>query len=220
MSAWESVSTTYLEAATAALPLQRLVVFGAGFLGALSVGVQTNSSILQAIAKLEFSKLASVGEGPLAHATIGDALSGVALVTIGWILSRGFLWLVFEFAARSTDLRRRVVADQRHETEMRSLQVGDRQAVVALLESSLQETRGRLRVFGAFAELLFGLSAGSAIAFIRGNIIDLLIGLAFFIVALMLHVIAVRIFLAEYFGAALLKSKIQGRKPPTPFGVR
>jgi hypothetical protein len=95
MSAWEAVSSTYVEAATAALPLQRIVVFAVGFVGSLAVTTQTHLSVLETVAKLELSKLTSLSSGPLAQASIGNVLIGFGLVVLAWALSRSLLWTVF-----------------------------------------------------------------------------------------------------------------------------
>ena len=220
MSAWEAVSSTYVEAATAALPLQRIVVFAVGFIGSLAVASQTHVSVLETAAKIELSKLTSLTAGPLAFASIGNVLIGLGLVVLAWALSRGLLWSVFALGAKSTDLWSRVNAAKQSKSDQPFMEPAERQATVALLDASLLETRARLRVMSAFAEMLCGLFAGCSISFVWGNALDLAMGLCFFVAALGLHTAAVRLFLAEYFGPALLRAQLQGRRPPTPLSAR
>lgn len=220
MSAWEAVSSTYVEAATAALPLQRIVVFAVGFIGSLAVTTQTHLSVLETVAKLELSKLTSLSTGPLAQASIGNVLIGFGLVALAWALSRSLLWTVFTLGAKSTDLWSRVDAVKLPKADQPFMEPAERQAAVALLDSSLLETRGRLRAMSAFAELLCGLSVGCSIGFVWGNALDLVSGLCLFAAALGLHTAAVRLFLSEYFGPALLRAQLQGRRAPTPLNAR
>ena len=220
MSAWEAVSSTYVAAATAALPLQRIVVFVVGFVGSLAVTSQTHLSVLETIAKIELSKLTSLTTGPLALASIGNVLIGLGLVVVAWALSRSLLWAVFALGAKSTDLWSRVSAAKSGKSDQPFMEPSERLAAVALLDASLLETRARLRAMSAFAELLCGLFAGCSIGFFWGNALDLAVGLCFFAAAFGLHIAAVRLFLAEYFGPALLRAQLQGRRHPTPLNAR
>lgn len=216
MSAWETVSSTYVEAASLALPLHRVVVFAAGFFGSLSVASETHLSVLETVLRIELSSLTSLNSGPLALASIGNVFFGFGLVFLAWALSRGLLWAVFTMGAKATNLWSKVDEANKKYDDRRFIEAAERQASVSLIEASLQETRARVRACNAFAEIFCGLGVGCSIGYLWGNVLDLLVGFCSFAIALTLHVVAVRIFLAEYFGPALLKAQLQGRRPPTP----
>lgn len=219
MPAWDSIGTTYIEAATSALPLHRAVVFAAGLGGSLAVRQQTHLSIFETVARLPLSELASLSTGPLSKAVFADLLLGVALVTGGWLLSRLVLRAVFALAAKSTNLwdRARASAAQTPIDPRQSL--ADRQAALELIDKSLDEPRSRLRSRGAAAELIGGLGLGCLVAAHWGNVLDGLLGVVFVTVAVGLQFSSVQLFLADYLGPAMLKAQLQGRKPPSPTSV-
>ena len=96
----------------------------------------------------------------------------------------------------------------------------DRQAAIEVIDASLEQPRGRLRALNAFAELFCGLGIGLVLAAYWGNALDLLSGLGMLGLGLTLVTIAVRLFLSEYFGPAMVMARIQGRPQPTPLNFR
>ena len=219
MSTWDSIGSTYIEAVTSALPLHRSIVFIAGFGGSVTVRQQTHLSIFETMAQIPLSELVSLSIGLFSKAVFADVLFGVALMARGWILSRVLLWTVFSLAARSTDLweRARVSAMQTPIDPQQPL--ADRQSALELIEKSLSEPRARLRSRGAAAELIGGLGLGYLIAAYWGNIIDGLLGTVLVLISAGLQVGSVQLFLAEYLGPAMLKARLQGRKPNGPTSV-
>ncbi len=219
MSAWESIGTTYVEAATSALPLHRAVVFAAGFGGSVAVNQQTHLSIFETIARIPLSELASLSTGPFSKAVFADVLFGVALMASAWIFSRLVLWGIFALAARSTDLweRARVSETQTPIDPQQSL--ADRQSAMELIDKSLEEPRARLRSRSAAAELIGGLGLGCLIAAHWGNMLDSLLGVVLVVVSVSLQVGSVQLFLAEYLGPSMLKARLQGRKPKGPTSI-
>ncbi len=217
MSVWDSISTTYVEAATSALPLHRAVVFATGLGGSLAVRQQTHLSIFETVARIPLSELASLSAGPLGNAVFADVLFGIALVTSGWLFSRLVLWVVFTLAARSTNLWERASAAQTPIDPQQSL--ADRQAALDLIDKSLSEPRARLRARGAAAELLGGVGIGCLVGAYWGNVLDGLLGAVWLLVSIGLQVSSVRLFLADYLGPAMVKAQLQGRKPSGPSSV-
>jgi hypothetical protein len=213
MSAWDSISSTYVEAATSALPLHRAVIFVAGFGGSLAVRQQTHLSIFETVARIPLSELISLSTGPFSKAVFADVLIGVALVTSSWIFSRLVLRTVFALAARSTNLweRARISAAQAPIDPKQSL--ADRQAALELIDKSLDEPRARLRSRGSAAELIGGLGLGYLLASHWGNLLDGLLGAVLALVSISLQVGSVQLFLSDYLGPAMLKAQLQGRKP-------
>lgn len=219
MSLWDSVGTTYVEAATSALPLHRAIVFGAGFMGSLAVRQQTHLSIFETLARIPLSDMASLTTGPLSKAVFADVLLGVVVAAGGWLFSRVVLRCVFALAARSTDLWARVRDATAQVPIDPSLPLADRQKAMELIDASLVEPRARLRSRGAAAELLGGMGIGCLLATHWGNVLDASLGVAFALVAVGLHVSSVQLFLADYFGPALLKAQLQGKKAQLLTGI-
>jgi hypothetical protein len=141
----------------------------------------------------------------------------------GAVLDRiaGSIRPVFEaaLAARSTDLweRMRISRASQHNNQLQSF--SERQTALEFIDKSLSEPRARLRSLCAVAELLGGLGVGCLIAAFWGNILDGILGAAISSVAIGLQVSAVQLFIADYLGPAMLKAKLQGRKPPEPTGI-
>lgn len=219
MSAWESFGSTYVEAATSALPLHRLVVFAAGFVGSIAVSNQTHRSLFETVARYSLSSLTDFKDGPLSTATFANLLVGAGLVMIGWLAARILLWLIFAAASRSTDLHSRAAAARSVSTVKAADPISDRQAMVALIDSSLEQPRAQIRALNTAMELSLALAIGFSAAAWWGNRLDAAIGFALLLVSVMLGVSSVRLFLAEYFGAAMLRAQLQGRRTPSPADV-
>ncbi len=219
MSVWDSIGTTYVEAATSTLPLHRAAVFAVGFVCSVSVNQQTHLSIIETIASIPVSELTSFSNGLLGKAVLADVLIGISLTLIGWIFSRLVLRTIFALAARSTDLweRMQISGTTPHIHPLQSL--SERQTALEFIDRSLSEPRARLRSLCATAELLGGLGVGCLIAAFWGNILDGILGVAICSIAVGLQVSAVQFFIADYLGPAMLKAKLQGRKAPEPSGV-
>ena len=219
MSLWDSVSTTYVEAATSALPLHRAVLFAAGVLGSIAVHHQTHLSIFETVAQLPLADIASLSTGPLSKATMADVLVGIAAAIIGWAYSRLTLQLVFALAARSTDLKARFAVAEAQAPIDANQPLADRQKAMELIDSSLKEPRTRLRSLGAAAELTGGFAIASLVACFWGNALDLACGTVLVFVALGIQISSVRLFLNDYLGPASYKARLQGKKPPVPSSV-
>ena len=218
MSVWDSIGTTYVEAATSKLPLHRVVVFAVGFVGSVSVHHQTHISIFETIARIRVSELTSLSSGLIGKAVLADVLLGSSLVLIGWIFTRLVLRTIFSLAAALTDLweRMQISAPSPHIHSLQSL--SELQTALEIIDKLLSEPRARLRSLCAAAELLGGLGVGCLVAAFWGNILDGILGAAISIVAIGLQVSAVQLFIGDYLGLAMLKAKLQGRKAPEPTG--
>lgn len=130
MSAWESVGTTYIEAATSAMPLHRALVFAVGLGGSVAVREQTHLSIFETLARIPLSDMTSLATGPLSKAVFADVLLGIALVVGGWVFSRLMLRAVFALAARSTNLWERARASAARSPIDPEQPLADRQAAL------------------------------------------------------------------------------------------
>jgi hypothetical protein len=219
MSLWDSVSTTYVEAATSAFPLHRAVVFAGGLMGSIAVHHQTHLSIFETLARLPLADITSLTKGPLGKASVADVMAGVAIIIAGWIFSRLTLRLVFALASRSTDLRARVAESEAQAPIDKEQSLADRQKAMELIDASLKEPRVRLRNLGAAAELTSGLAIAGFVAFHWGNVVDFLFAFAMLVTSVVIQTNSVRIFLADYFGPALFKARLQGKKAPAPTGL-
>lgn len=219
MSVWDSIGTTYVEAATSTLPLHRVVVFTAGFVGSLAVHQQTHLSIFETIARTPLTDLTSFSNGPLGKAEFSNVLLGVALAFLGWCFSRLVLRATFALAARSTNLWERARTSIANAPGDLHHSLSERQTALELIDKSLSEPRARLRSRCAVAELLGGLGIGCFIAAYWGNLLDSLIGTVMTCASIFLQVSAVQLFIADYLGPAMLKAKLQGRRPPDPTAV-
>lgn len=216
MSLWDSVGSTYVEAAAAALPLHRLVIFGASFLTVFAVENDSGAGVIKVVMGLSLLDLASTTTGPLVPATIGYVTMAVGAVLLSWLASRVMLRVLFSLAAKATQLWSRVADLESRSNISSEMSLTDRQTAATLLETSLRGTRQRLRATNAFAEMFCGLGAVLTIASHWGETMDLVVGIVMILLSIVLHFGAIRIFLAEYFGPALFKARLQGRDPPVP----
>ena len=220
MALWDSIGTTYVDAATTALPLHRAALFLAAFVGSVAVHKQTHLSIFESISNISLASFASLSSGALSGATLADVMTATAVCVGGWVYSRVALRSIFFMASRSTDLMTRIVAAQKQAPLDPQQALHERQKAVALVESSLIETRTRLKAMGAAAEFVGGVGLAALTAFYWGNVLDLTVGVAFCFAAFTLQVSTVRLFLSEYFGPALFKAHLQGKQPPSPTSLR
>lgn len=215
MAVWDSISSAYIEVATTALPLHRLGLFVSGVLGVLSVKSQTHLSVLETLGQSKLSDLTSLDSRLLAHATLGDLVVGMLLVAIGWIGVRALLMLVFSLAGKSTDLWDRSKAALQDAQPPRSEEA--RKAAIQMLDASLKEPQSRLRTLTAMSEMLCGVGIGLVFVSWWGNVIDLVVGLAFLALTVCLVFRSVWLFVAEVFGPAMIKTRLQGRTSPMPW---
>lgn len=219
MSAWESFGSTYVEAATSTLPLHRLLIFAAGFLGSIALSNQTHLSIFESVARLNLSGLADLKSGPLSTASLANLFVGAGLVLVGLVAARILLWLVFAAASKATDLHKRASAARTTSMVKPSDPIADRQAMVALIDSSLEQPRSQIRAINTAMELSLALAIGFIAVAWWGNRLDVAIGLTLLLASVVLGIVSVRLFLAEYFGPAMLRAQLQGRRTPSPVDV-
>lgn len=216
MSVWESVGSSYVEAVANALPLHRLVIFLVGVGASLAVKTQTHLSIVETIARVKVADLSSLSSGPLASTTLGDLLLGIGAVAVAWIASRVAIRSIFALAARGTNLWARATEAVARTSDIRVDSMADRQATINFLDESLKETRIRLKGKSALSELTMGLAIIFIATFQWGNSLDLVCGTLILTLSVALHMSTVSTFLSDYFGIALYKSQLQGKRPPTP----
>lgn len=214
MAIWEDVGSTYVEAATSALPLHRLFVFVAGFSGALAIQSQTHLSIIESIIHVPLTEIANVSSGPLSKATVAELFAGIAAVVVGWMLHRLTIRCTFSLAANATNLWDRVSGSISVNKPDPKLPLDDRKTTMELIDISLEEPRGQLRKLSATAELLIGLAIPLVVVSYWGNILDFIIGVSFSLAAIGCQITSVRVFLRDYFGPALYKAQLIGKRAP------
>lgn len=216
MSAWESFGSTYLEAASAALPLHRLVLFVFGLVGSIVVKHQTHLSALESLSNIRLAELVDFKSSLLKDATVANIFIGIGLVLAGWIIARALIWLTFTLASKATNLSKKIPQNSANIAQDVLDSPIDRHQMVGLIEASLEIPRIRLRAMNAFAELTSGMAAGCAVVSIWGNAMDIMVSIVFLLTAVCISIFAVRLFFNEYFGPALYIAQLQGKPPPTP----
>lgn len=212
MSAWEDISSTYAEAATKALPLHRAIVFGAGFLLSLSIQQQTHLSILETLAVVPLSDFSTLDKGFLAKATGANVMWAMLATLTAVALSKGMIRLAYGVVDRATGASKR--AAQLDRGWVAGLPIEERKAALDLVESGLAESRTRLRAMTGMNEILIGVSAMFAVSAVWGNALDGSISAVTLIAATCTHLMAIYVFLTDYYGPALAKAQLQGRSLP------
>lgn len=220
MSIWEDVGLKYVEAATSTLPLHRLFVFVGGFSASLATQNQTHLSIIESITRVSLTEIANLSSGPLSRATVADLLAGVASVVVGWLLHRLTILCTFSVAAKATKLWKRVNEAIANHKPDPNLPLGDRKTTVELIDVALEEPRVQLRKLSSTAELLFGLAVPILFVSHWGNTLDLLIGFCLTLVAVVYQVISIRFFLRDYFGPALYRAQLIGKRAPGASNIK
>lgn len=216
MSAWESFGSTYLEAASSALPLHRLLVVASGFIGSVAVANQTHLSVFETVASLSLLGLLDLKSGPFASATLANVFAGIGLAFIAWIGSRALLRAVFSAAAGLTKLHQRVAEVMAASKTKSTDPLSDRQAMVALIDSALEQPRAHIRALNAGMEFSLALALGLSASAWWGNLLDFSLAFAFLAVSVGLAFTSVKVFLSDYLGAAMLRAQLQGRRAPSP----
>jgi len=212
MSAWEDVGATYAEAATKALPLHRAVVFAAGFLVSLAIQRQTHLSILETLSCVPLTDFATFEKGFLAKATSANAMWAIGLTIVAVLLSKTLTRLAYMLVDRATGASKR--AAQLDRAWLKGLSIEERKAALELIDAGLAEPRGRLRSMTSINELLSGIGIAFAVAAHWGNVLDGTISGVALVSAACSHLLAIQIFLGDYFGPALTRAQLQGKRVP------
>lgn len=211
MSLWESIGDTYVDAAKSALPLHRVVVVLIGFVGAIATRKQTHLSLLETISNLPFKGLNFEGSGFLEAARLGDVLVGLGLALAGWAVAKAIVRLVFAWAAKLTDFKRRIG----ELPKLAGQSVSELETALKILDTSLAQPKNKLRAMSAAAELCSGVGVAALIGSVWGNVLDASVGITFLGVAFAVQFNAVRFFFSDYLGPALHKAKLLGKKVPS-----
>lgn len=216
MVAWDDFSSKYTEAVTTTLPIHRMILLLTGFTGVIVVEKQTHLSIAETLSSLNLAALFEKDSILLKNATILNLICGVALVFIAWAVSRILIKIQFSLAKRGTNLSRRVNALLSETNDLRSMSMSERQDEIAILEKYIESPKEKLKRINNLCEVSSGFGVFFMLAFIKGNLLDIFLGVIGLIVAIASSTISVRIFFKEYYGAALFISHLQGRSHPTP----
>lgn len=212
MSAWEEISSTYVEAATQVLPFHRVVIFSVGFLISLVIQSQSHLSVLESLAAVPLSELVTFDKGLLSKATFGTILWALLATSVAIALSKGMLRLAYKLVDRATGAGEKAASLDR--SWIAGLSIEERNSALELVESGLPEPRARLRAYTSINELLVGIGFIFSVAAYWGNILDGIAGIVAFAAGLFSHMIAIHIFLSDYYGAALSKAHLQGKAIP------
>lgn len=219
MSIWESAGSTYVEAATSALPLHRLVVFAGGLFSSLAISKQTHPSVFESIARMPIAEISNIATGPLSKATVADVLAAIAAVVGGWFLCRISLRGIFSLAAKVTDLQTRTHAAIASHRPDPKLALDDRKKTLELIDLALDEPRKQLRRLSSASEMLGGLSLVSIFSGHWGGMLDMVVGVSLAAIMIGIQVASVRLFFRDYFGPALYRAQLIGKRPPEVLGV-
>jgi len=212
MSSWEDIGSTYIEAATKALPLHRAVVFVIGFLISLAVQHRTHLSALETLAVIPLLEFTDANGGFFSKSTVGNVLWAFSSTLAVIFLSKIFIRLAYELVDRATKASEK--AKSLSGDWISSLSIEERKAALDLVSSGMIEPRARLQTLTAINELLIAVGVIFSVAAFFGGILDLSVGGVAFVSAFFSHVFSIKIFLTDYYGAALVKAQLQGRPPP------
>ena len=220
MSAWESFGSTYVEAVTSALPLQRLIGFSSGVACWLAIGNQTHLSVFETIARVPLENLTDFGKPPLKDANIGVLFAGVATIALGWLLARVLLRAAFAVAGWATQLEARAQKALEASGDTSAMGLDDRKKALELIDSALVQTRARLKSLAAWSEVLAGIAVSFGVASWWGNLLDVAVSVASALLLLGLTVATVNVFLRDYYGSSLYRAKLVGKRKPDIDDVR
>ncbi|WP_332745164.1 hypothetical protein [Hydrogenophaga sp.] len=212
MYAWEEIGSTYAEAVTHAFPLHRAIIFATGFLLSLAIQQQTHLSALETIVAVPLSDLASFSTGFLAKATFGNVFWGAASTCAGVGASKMLIRLAYAVVDRATGAS--VKAATIDKSWIAGLSVEERMLALELVDSGMSEPRARLRAITSTNELLVGIGSICIVAAFWGNRLDGFVGALALAGAICSHLLAIHVFLKDYYGAALTKAHLQGKVAP------
>jgi hypothetical protein len=219
MSAWEEFSGAYVEAAASSLPLHRAAVAVLASISSLAVTHQTHKSILESILRIELAHLTAIDSPLLKNSNVGTVAAGLAAAIAGLFLSPLLLRIVFALATRSTSIFQRAKESSLASAGIH-LDFEKRKAAADLLSSSLEQPRRRLRAYNSTVEVLTATSVLFLVLAYWGNILDVLTAIAAGLFALLLTVRSTLFFLSDYFGPAMVKAELEGRRPPSAEDLR
>jgi hypothetical protein len=215
----DSASTTYVQALTSAMPLQRLLLFGIGLLGSIAVQFQTHLSLLETVLNIPISAFTSLSNGPFVAMNLLNFAIGLTIPMIGFFCSRISMYLIFGFYDKVTAHTKRVNQSVAKHPLDSNMSIDEKIKLAEFFEKLLDQPRSQLRSLAANVEFVIGASWAFLLASHWGNALDLLIGISLFIVALFMQLHSVKFFLSEYLGHALLKAQLEWRRNPTPYQI-
>ncbi|MGJ0223533.1 hypothetical protein ACQUZK_09045 [Streptococcus pyogenes] len=214
MSLWESVGDTYVEAAAALLPLHRALSFAVGFVVSFIALDHDYKSVTESLLHLPLDQFATLKEGLFADAVVANLVAGIAAVIAGWLLSRLTLRGMFAVVARATDYEKRVQEAYSTSAATGVSTVGERKEALEFVESILASPQTGLRRLTALAELASALAVTLLAASYWGNLVDIVCGIAALAISSTFHFLAIRLFLADFLGPAILKATLLGKPVP------
>jgi hypothetical protein len=212
---WESLGSSYLEAATKAFPLHRAVLFAVGFAFSAIALDHEYKSIFESLASLKLSEAISFDNGILSKSTVANFLWGLACSFAGLIISRLTLRFIFNFTNKIVPVRSKIEAahiDSPFKNKAATLT--EKKEIIEFIDSSLSETRAQLQQLNAAAELCAGLFISLVAASYWGNIIDLGLGIFFGSMLVGIQIRSLFIFLNDYIGGAIFRAQVLGKSPP------
>lgn len=173
---------------------------------------QTHLGALESLAVVPLAELITFDKGFLAKATVGNILWALLATSMGVGLSKGLLRLAYSLVDRATGATAQAATLDK--SWLLGLSIEERNSALELVESGLSEPRARLRALTGINELLVGIGAVFIAAAFWGNMLDGIVGGLALAGAICSHLVAIHIFLADYYGAALSKAHLQGKQIP------
>lgn len=212
---WESLGSSYLEAATKAFPLHRALLFALGFVLSAIALDHEYKSIFESLANLKLSETISFQGGILSKSTVANFLWGFATSLAGLLTSRLSLRVIFNFANKMVPLRSKIEAAHADSPfKAKPLTLAEKKEAVEFIDSSLLETKTQLQSLNAAAELCAGLFVALIVGSYWGNLIDFGLGMIFGVMLVSIQIKSLLIFLNEYIGGAISKAQVLGKSPP------
>ena len=213
---WESLGSTYIDAVTKTFPLHRLVVFALGFLLSLIAIDHEYKSLSESLVHLGLGDLVSLDSGPLSNATVLNIFLGLCSMLSGWAVARVTLRIVFAWGDKLASVRQKVKAAYDESPFKNVKTIAERKEALEFVDSSLDDSRSKIKAMAAMAELLGGIDVTLLVGCLWGNWLDAFYGLAALIAAAIAQFRSVLIFLSDYLGPAISRALLLGRPPPNP----
>lgn len=213
MAEWSDIASTYAESVQGLLPLHRACIFLTGFTSSLAIERNEKTPITHFISNIKISELTTFSNSFLSDATGFNVICGLISIIAALITSSIINKIIYQTINNATKFIEEAISLDRSWKNELSLE--ERKILIEIIDQGTSDAKSRIQRFAAMGELLIGISIILLIASISTGATDFFTGIGLLLTGLIVHAIKMHIFFKDYFGPALTKSHLQGRRLPT-----
>jgi|GEM_PF-6933486 len=209
----ENLQEKYFDEVRVLLPLHRIFLFALGFIATLVAQQQTHKSIVESVLNLDLKSFSFDTGKLLENSQIWHAVIGAALIFLAWSTSKFVTRALFKYLLKKTKAEEKIISarseikvllSESRKTALEQLPYFEKQSAIA----SKKITRT-----ANFGELFMGIFICFISAIWFGNVLDLIVSMISFVIALISIYVSIFMFYSKYVRFDLLRSAVSGVAP-------